>query len=382
MSSSSRGRRLPAARSRGAIAALLVVAAAGTSVAATAGHGDPRQIVDLNPGSAWFADRRTGDVIVVDGATASVITRVRKVGAPSDDLEVIQHGEDALVTNHAVGTVSALSMATGTSAPPVSFVRRGAGDISVVASDDVAFMLFSQPPALRAIDPTTAAPVGAAVPVDRPLHSALIDRHGRLWALDDDGHIVTASPRCTICRCLGRGRHRPHRARRHSGGGDDRRASGHRRARRRARAHRRHRLRGAVEGCPYGRRLRRPPMAPRRRAVDRSSHRRRRHHGHLLSTRRTERSLLDSNGGVRRSRRAPWPRVRPRPHNGQRRGRRSHARRTRRDRSPRSDHAGSRGGTAPAPRLHLVPEHHDRRGRRDQRSLRGPVDQAWPARRS
>jgi hypothetical protein len=98
--------------------AVVVAALVGTLAVSMWGHrGSPSSQLDLNPGTAWFADEAAGTVSLLDGATASRISEQSVPGArASDDLVVeesgIQSGSGAYVMDRRAGTVSYVDGAT------------------------------------------------------------------------------------------------------------------------------------------------------------------------------------------------------------------------------------------------------------------------------
>lgn len=135
--------------------------------------------VDVAPGTAWLALVSSGETMLVNGGSGEVALRVA-VAAPGSPLEVVQHGDGAVVLDRRAATlqrVSARSLEPTASASvdgePTALV---AGRRSVhVTGDD----------AIRSFDPTSLEQTGE-VALGGEL-DALVDGDERLWVLDHGG---------------------------------------------------------------------------------------------------------------------------------------------------------------------------------------------------
>ncbi len=157
-------------------------------------HGSVASQLELNPGTAWFADAASGQASLLDGATASRVS-VQSVSAPGDAIQIVQSGTQsdsgAYVINHSTGSVTRIDGATLSPGQPVGFSP--AGDASLaVASDPAATWVIRQDGTLaEEIDPAALTPLGAPQRYSSTGSSPVETPDGSLWTAGAGGYIYS-----------------------------------------------------------------------------------------------------------------------------------------------------------------------------------------------
>lgn len=180
------GRRVHPARRRwaeGLLAAVLFLVA--LVVAGTADAGGQHRI-DIGGDAAWLVSDAVGQVALVDGASAEVITQVRvgRPGLPPGSLSTAQADLDAFVVDASTGTVGRISGATYVWDHRSGLLTAGDTAGLFVGSESL-YLLDNRAGVVTTSDASTLSVRGrqslaARVGTD----GGVVDRAGRLWLVD------------------------------------------------------------------------------------------------------------------------------------------------------------------------------------------------------
>ncbi|WP_283096552.1 PKD domain-containing protein [Frankia umida] len=173
-------------RGRPLQAVVAVVVLFGALVVAGSAGGAQRHAVAFNGGAAWLPSDAVGQVALLDGASAKVITQV-SVGPPNQPsrrIGVIQSDLDAYVVDSATGTVGRISGATYTWAHRDGLLARGRAAQLFVGADTL-YVLDGQAGVVTTAQAATLQPRGRQSLAARVGAGAgIVDGDGRLWVVD------------------------------------------------------------------------------------------------------------------------------------------------------------------------------------------------------
>lgn len=166
-----------------ALAAIVVLA--GLVVAGTA-TGTHQRRIDFRAGAAWLASDAVGQVALVDGASAKVITQVAvgRPGLPAGSLRALQSDLDAYVVDDSAGVVGRISGATYTWNRRPGLIAAGRAGELFVGSGSL-YLVDGRSGVVTTADPASLAVRGrqslaARVGPD----GGVVDTDGRLWLID------------------------------------------------------------------------------------------------------------------------------------------------------------------------------------------------------
>jgi hypothetical protein len=164
------------------VASTLVVG--GVLVGAGFG-GVPADAWSLGDGMAWLASSVTGQVVLLDGTTGRLASRVDGLGAGTLDTAI--DGADALVVNadqqalfRVDGATQSLARLGADGEPGVRFE----GARRVLVAGDVAYVVQPSRQRVQPVDPETLRPLGDPVTFVGSDFDAAADGNGLLWLLD------------------------------------------------------------------------------------------------------------------------------------------------------------------------------------------------------
>ena len=166
----------------GAVAA---VAAVGGILVGAGFGGVPADAWSLGDGMAWLASSVTGQVVLLDGTTGRLASRVDGLGA--GELDTALDGANALVVN---ADREALFLVDGATQ---SLARLGAdgepgvryeGARRVLVGGGVAYVVQPSRQRVQPVDPETLRPLGDPVTFVGSDFDAAVDADGTLWLLD------------------------------------------------------------------------------------------------------------------------------------------------------------------------------------------------------
>jgi hypothetical protein len=158
------------------------------------GPGYETSQVRMHSGAVWLASTRTGQVTLVDGASAEVKTHVPIAGAGAA-LTVTQQGGAAYVLNAKTGGLSRIDSATEQISHRVTVLPASDG-LVVLPSPDALHAVDVHSGLLAAVDPATLAPKGEPEHLAEAIRpgNVAVDGRGRVWAVDDrTGDLVWSS---------------------------------------------------------------------------------------------------------------------------------------------------------------------------------------------
>ncbi|HET9656827.1 MAG TPA: PKD domain-containing protein [Kineosporiaceae bacterium] len=170
---------------------VVVALASGGLVAVGVAQGYPAGALRLLSGQAWLGSAAAGQVSLIDGTTAQVAEKV-KVAGPGHVLSVGQIGHDAVVADATAGSVSWVSGALAEASPVDIGPASAVGGTRVLTGEGQAHVLLgSRYAALDAV----SGRVLRSVDLGRGLEpaTAVVDRAGRAWVLDQAGGLVQPS---------------------------------------------------------------------------------------------------------------------------------------------------------------------------------------------
>lgn len=172
--------------SRGAAELSLVVVAGSLVAGVFFGNGISDTAVDVADGLTWLSDDPSGEVMQVNPATGGLEVR-QLVGAPGDDIGVVQYDGQMYVINHTTGMLMSFDLANIL----VSGQRRVAsgGVVDTLVGDDRAFLVDGSQGTISAIDPVSTEALGTIWVAPAGLADATIDGDGTVWALETDGTL-------------------------------------------------------------------------------------------------------------------------------------------------------------------------------------------------
>jgi hypothetical protein len=176
------------------VVALVTVTLTAAAIALVVGPGYQTSQVRMHPGAVWLASTQTGEATLLDGSSAEVKAHV-PVAAAGAALSVVQRGGAAVVLNRETGELSGVDGATERVSPPVEVLPASAG-LVVLPSPNGLYTVDVHSGQVVAVDPATLAPRGEPVRLAEAIRpdSAVVDGHGRLWAIDDTtGDLVWLS---------------------------------------------------------------------------------------------------------------------------------------------------------------------------------------------
>ncbi|MDY7105956.1 MAG: hypothetical protein S0880_32625, partial [Actinomycetota bacterium] len=132
--------------------------------------------VDVAPGTAWLALVASGEAMLVNGGSGEVALRVA-VAEPGSPLEVVQHGDGAIVLDKEGATLQTVS---ARSFEPTGVTPIGSVPDSLVPGERTVHVTTDE--AILTFDPATLEPTGEVALAGEL--DALVDRDERLWVLD------------------------------------------------------------------------------------------------------------------------------------------------------------------------------------------------------
>ncbi|CAM4077992.1 PKD domain-containing protein [Kibdelosporangium persicum] len=183
----------PMWRGRRVLAGMVAAATVATGVIVGWDHaGDRAPQVRLRSGIAWVASDETGQLTLLDGASAAVAGQVQ-VGQPGTDLDAVQQGTTGYALNRAVGSVVRVDGATLELSRPLAPVARPGAQLSVFATPHALYTLDSARGLLVKADPETMESRGEPhqLTAGTSVDEAVMDADGHLWALDQrSGELV------------------------------------------------------------------------------------------------------------------------------------------------------------------------------------------------
>jgi hypothetical protein len=183
--------RLPALRGRGAIAAGVAVAVAGSVLfGLSRANGLPVQQFELESGGAWLASPAQGVVTLINGPAEQVVGLLPVPALrPGDDVSVAQNGSSAYVVNATAGTVSRVDGARFEVSQAVKFGAGGAGAVlQVFPGPSSAYVVDGTQRVVSVVDPRTMNVRRQLSLVQRlGAGQAVVDGAGRLWTIDGEG---------------------------------------------------------------------------------------------------------------------------------------------------------------------------------------------------
>jgi PKD repeat protein len=169
---------------RGGVA-LLVVAVVAVPLVFGIRGGYPASQPRLLSGAAWLASAQSGQLTLLDGASAEVAAQV-SVAPKGDELDVVQHGSTAYAVDRTTGSIRRVDGATFEPSRPV-IPLPGAGDgLRAFAGNEALFAMDARRGVLAEADPRTLAGRGGTMSLVAQVdtQAATIDDAGRLWVLD------------------------------------------------------------------------------------------------------------------------------------------------------------------------------------------------------
>ncbi|WP_261569612.1 PKD domain-containing protein, partial [Frankia gtarii] len=184
MTSRSGRTRLPTMSVRVAVAGLLL--AGGVTVGLA--DGPSARSVALEDGSAWLVSSAVGQAVLIDGASAQVVTQV-EVGRGT--LSAAQSKTDVFVANSSVGSVVRIDGATFAKSGTARFAQPDQ-PLSVFPGGHAVYTVNETTGIVTIADPETLGVRGTESLGARVRSgAALVDGDGRLWLVDgDSGDLV------------------------------------------------------------------------------------------------------------------------------------------------------------------------------------------------
>jgi hypothetical protein len=175
---------------------LTAVAAVAATAAAVlvAGPGYHTSQVRMRSGTVWLASGQTGEVTLVDGASAEVKAHV-PVAPAGTAVTVAQRGSAAVVLDRRTGRLSTVDSATEQVSPP-AFALPPSDGLVVLSAPDTLYAVDVHSGLLAAVDPATLTPRSEPQQLARAIRpgSVAVDGHGRVWAIEDTtGDLVWLS---------------------------------------------------------------------------------------------------------------------------------------------------------------------------------------------
>ncbi|WP_086662374.1 PKD domain-containing protein [Lentzea kentuckyensis] len=172
------------------LTALAVAATVAAAAVLVAGPGYDAARVRMHSGGIWLASVHTGQLTLMDGATAEVRTKVQ-VAEPGTALSVVQQGSTAYALNQRTGRLSRVDSAAEQASRPVSVLPASDGLI-VKPAPDALHVLDVHSGTIASADLNTLASRGESRRLARAVKpdDVVVDGRGRLWALDEAGDLV------------------------------------------------------------------------------------------------------------------------------------------------------------------------------------------------
>ncbi|MGW6935333.1 PKD domain-containing protein [Lentzea sp. NPDC054927] len=174
---------------RQAVIAMTAVAAAVAAVL-VAGPGYDAARVRMHSGAIWLSSVHTGQVTLVDGATAEVKARVT-VAEPGTAFSVVQQDGNAYALNQTTGQLSRVDSATEQVSRPSSVIPPS-DRLTVKPARDGLHVVDLHSGTTVSVDLKTLTPQGEPRRLGDALRpdSVAMDGNGRLWAADEKGDLV------------------------------------------------------------------------------------------------------------------------------------------------------------------------------------------------
>ncbi|MCR3753796.1 PKD domain-containing protein [Lentzea californiensis] len=172
----------------------LTAIAATVAAVLVVGSGYSTSQVRMLSGSVWLTSTQTGEMALVDGASAEVKAHV-PVSAAGTALSVVQRGSAAVVLDRETGRLSSVDSATEQVSPPVEVLPPG-GELVLLSAPDLLYVVDVHSGTVASVDPATLQPRGEPDRLAESLRpdSVTVDDEGRLWAIDDTtGDLVWLS---------------------------------------------------------------------------------------------------------------------------------------------------------------------------------------------
>jgi PKD repeat protein len=148
--------------------------------------------VRLHAGAAWVASEQTGQLTLLDGASAEVAAQVL-VGRPGNDLYAAQQGTTGYAINRVQGAVVRIDGATLETSRQQSPVAEADGQLTVFPTPHALYTLDAVRGLLAKADPETLQSQGDPQPLTAgaAVDGAVMDPDGHLWTLDQhSGDLV------------------------------------------------------------------------------------------------------------------------------------------------------------------------------------------------
>src|ERR1700722_3338542 len=145
-----------------AITSVAVIGAivTGFTVSSFGRIGNVSSQLNLNAGTAWFADSTAGEVSLLDGATASRISE-QPVGTPGDNVLAVQSGGQsgagAYVVDRTTGDITRIDGETLQPGTPVRFSSPGDTSLALVSNATATWVVDQEGTLAEPVDPTTLA---------------------------------------------------------------------------------------------------------------------------------------------------------------------------------------------------------------------------------
>jgi Fibronectin type III domain len=178
------------------VASVVIVGAVvgSLTVSSFGHHGSVSSQLELNPGTAWFADAATGQASLLDGATASRVS-VQEVSAQGDAIEIVQSGTQsdsgAYVINHSAGSITRIDGATLSPGHPVGFSPAGDANLAVASNPAATWVIRQDGTLAEEIDPATLTPLGAPQRYSSTGTPPVETSDGSLWTAGAGGYIYS-----------------------------------------------------------------------------------------------------------------------------------------------------------------------------------------------
>ncbi|HWE55760.1 MAG TPA: PKD domain-containing protein [Acidimicrobiales bacterium] len=169
--------------------------AAGVTVSSLAHHGSTASQVGLTAGTAWFADRSSGEVSLLDGATGTRVSE-QKVAAPGDDITVVQSGSQsgagAYIVDRTTGQATRVDGATLEPGHPVRLSSPGDPNVAVVSNAKATWAVVQGGSLAEQVDPNSLGTLGAPHSLSTT-QSPIETPDGSLWTTGAGGFVYSFS---------------------------------------------------------------------------------------------------------------------------------------------------------------------------------------------
>ena len=160
-------------------------------VIATTRDGYTAKAVDLGIGSVWVTSQGTGQLALLDGASAAVTVRL-KVADGGHDITAVQGHRAGYAVDHTAGTVIRADDATwhATATVPIDGATTG---LTATAAGPALYLTDVQRGLVVKTDPDTLQPLGQpqSLSATRGAGTPVADTIGALWLLDStNGDLI------------------------------------------------------------------------------------------------------------------------------------------------------------------------------------------------